>query len=138
MGHFVPMKNLIPLFLFILAIPFASCSSSKNPSYSKYAAQEIQTQNNKTIDLIDRIRRLPGITLRGGIPYFIKSANQISGTATEPLYVLNGYILGNSFESLDQLVDSATVKDIEVLSGSEAGSYGSRGASGVIKITTFQ
>ena len=132
------MKNLIPLFLFILAIPFASCSSSKNPSYSKYAAQEIQTQNNKTIDLIDRIRRLPGITLTGGIPYVIKSANQISGTATEPLYVLNGYILGNSFESLDQLVDSATVKDIEVLSGSEAGSYGSRGASGVIKITTFQ
>jgi outer membrane receptor protein involved in Fe transport len=137
-GHFVLMKNQTSIFLLIILMSFASCSSTKNPSYSKYAAQEIQTQNNKTIDLIDRIRRLPGITLRGGIPYFLKSANQITGTATEPLYVLNGYILGNSFESVNQLVDSATVKDIEALSGSDAGSYGSRGASGVIKITTFQ
>ena len=68
----------------------------------------------------------------------MKSANQISGTATEPLYVLNGFIMGNSFKSLNQLVDSATIKSIDALSGSEAASYGSRAASGVIKITTYQ
>ena len=132
------MKTYIYAFSTILLLLATSCTSSKSPIYSNYASKEIADKNNKTIPLIDRIRRLPGITLRGGIPYFMKSANQISGTATEPLYVLNGYILGNSFESLDQLVDSATIKSINALSGSEAASYGSRGASGVIKITTYQ
>ncbi len=115
-----------------------SCSSSKSSAYNKNLSEEIAENNNKTIPLLDRIRRLPGITLRGGIPYFMKSANQISGTATEPLYIVNGYILGNSFKSLDQLVDSASIKSIDALSSSEAASYGSRAASGVIKITTYK
>ena len=115
-----------------------SCSSSKNTVYNKNLSEEIAEKNNKTIPLLDRIRRLPGITLRGGTPYFMKSANQISGIATEPLYVLNGFILGNSFKSLEQLVDSPTIKSIDALTGSEAAEFGSRGASGVIKVTTYQ
>ncbi len=132
------MKNLAIIFLLIFLSILGGCSSSKNTVYNKNLSEEISKKNNKTIPLLDRIRRLPGITLRGGTPYFMKSANQISGTATEPLYVLNGFILGNSFKSLDQLVDSATIKSIDALSGSEAASYGSRAASGVIKITTYQ
>ena len=132
------MKNLAFIFSLIFLSILGSCTSSKKTAYNKNLTEEIAENNNKTIPLLDRIRRLPGITLRGGTPYFMKSANQISGTATEPLYVLNGFILGNSFKSLDQLVDSATIKSIDALSGSEAASYGSRAASGVIKITTYQ
>ncbi len=132
------MKNLAFIFSLISLSILGSCSSSKNTAYNKNLTEEIAENNNKTIPLLDRIRRLPGITLRGGTPYFMKSANQISGTATEPLYVLNGFILGNSFKSLDQLVDSATIKSIDALTGPEAASYGSRAASGVIKITTYQ
>ncbi|MBO0342293.1 MAG: TonB-dependent receptor plug domain-containing protein [Bacteroidota bacterium] len=131
------MKNLALILSLTFIMMLGSCSSGKTTAYNGNLAEEIADKNNKTIPLLDRIRRLPGITLRGGIPYFMKSANQISGTATEPLYVLNGYILGNSFESLDQLVDSATIKSISALSSSEAASYGSRGGSGVIKITTY-
>lgn len=38
---------------------------------------------------------------------------------------------------LDQLVDSFNVKEIKVLSGPAASEYGSRGANGVIIITTY-
>lgn len=132
------MKNLAFIFSLTFVLILGSCSSSKTTAYNRNLSKEIAEKNNKTIPLLDRVRRLPGITLRGGIPYFMKSANQISGTATEPLYVLNGFIMGNSFKSLNQLVDSATIKSIDALSGSEAASYGSRAASGVIKITTYQ
>ncbi|WP_437399809.1 TonB-dependent receptor plug domain-containing protein [Flagellimonas lutimaris] len=132
------MKNLAFIFFLTFLSILGSCSSSKNTVYNKNLSEEIAEKNNKTIPLLDRIRRLPGITLRGGTPYFMKSANQISGTATEPLYVLNGFILGNSFKSLNQLVDSATIKSIDALTGSEAAEFGSRGASGVIKVTTYQ
>ena len=132
------MKNLGFIFSLTFVLILGSCSSNKTTAYNKNLSKEITEKNNKTIPLLDRVRRLPGITLRGGIPYFMKSANQISGTATEPLYVLNGFIMGNSFKSLNQLVDSATIKSIDALSGSEAASYGSRAASGVIKITTYQ
>lgn len=132
------MKNLTCILSLLVLLTLESCSTGKESLDHQNLSKEISEKNNKNIQLIDRIRRLPGITLRGGTPYFMKFANQISGTATEPLYVLNGFILGNSFKSLDQLVDSATIKKIDALTGSEAAEYGSRGASGVIKITTYQ
>lgn len=54
----------------------------------------------------------------------------------EPLYVLNGYIVGTSFKSIDQIVDNVNVAEIEALYGADASEYGSRGANGVIRITT--
>lgn len=57
--------------------------------------------------------------------------------SSEPLYVLNGYAVGNSFRGIDQLVDNVNVKKVEALTGSDASVYGARGANGVIVITTY-
>jgi len=131
------MKNLLTITSLFLLLLLGSCSASKSSLENSNIDKEIAENNNKNIPLIDRIRRLSGITLRNGVPYFMKSANQIYGTPTEPLYVLNGYPVGNSFNSVDQLINSFNVKKIEAISGSAAAEYGSRGASGVIKITTY-
>jgi TonB-dependent SusC/RagA subfamily outer membrane receptor len=88
---------------------------------------------------LNRIRRLPGITLRSGVPVFTKSSAEINaGGSFEPLYVLNGYPVGNSFRDVDQLVDNVNVEKIEVMSAAESSFYGSRGSNGVILITTQQ
>lgn len=117
-----------------------SCGPSKNAAASNQNLEEtLENKNRVAITLMTRIRRLPGIALRSGVPVFTKNTNSISSfVPIEPLYVLDGYIVGNSFQDIDQLVDNNNVEKIEVLSDSDASFYGSRASNGVIKITTFQ
>ena len=69
----------------------------------------------------------PSILLRG--PKSINAA----GRSQEPLYIVDGVILGSSVADIDAL----DIEEIEVLKGAAAASlYGSRAANGVIQITT--
>jgi TonB-linked SusC/RagA family outer membrane protein len=69
----------------------------------------------------------PSILLRGP-----KSINA-SGRSQEPLYIVDGVILGSSIADIDAL----DIEKIEVLKGAAAASlYGSRAANGVVQITT--
>ncbi|MFD2100423.1 TonB-dependent receptor [Flagellimonas iocasae] len=133
------MRRLLHISFLAFFLIFGSCSSTKAPTTStKNISKELEERNKGNVSLLQRIRQLPGVTLRNNVPYFTKATNQIfGGTPTEPLYVLNGYIVGNSFRSVNQLVDSFNVKKIEAITGSEAAEYGVRGGSGVIKITTY-
>ncbi len=80
---------------------------------------------------------MPGVIIRNGVPLINKMSNSVyEGGSSEPLYVLNDYIVGNSFRDINQLIDNNNVKEIIVLTGSDASEYGSRGAKGVIKIIT--
>lgn len=133
------MKRIQSLFILFAFLSLASCSSSKNTSDQQDLAQELTEKNKGNITLLQRIRQLPGVVVRNGVPYFNKASNSITGAASiEPLYVLDEYIVGNSFHSVNQLVDNFNVKSIEVMTGPEAAAYGSRAASGVIKIKTYK
>lgn len=69
----------------------------------------------------------PTILLRGP-----KSINA-SGRSQEPLYVVDGVILGSALVDLDGL----DIEKVEVVKGAAAASlYGSRAANGVVQITT--
>jgi TonB-linked SusC/RagA family outer membrane protein len=69
----------------------------------------------------------PSILLRG--PTSINA----SGRDQEPLYIVDGVILGSSIVDIDAL----DIESIEVVKGAAAASlYGSRAANGVIQITT--
>ena len=131
------MKSLIYLLACTLFI-FASCGSASGTSASAAEKEKnIEAQNRATISLLDQIRRLPGIVVRNGVPLFVKASNSINNSVQfEPLYVLDGYVVGNSFRDIDQLVNNANIEKIEVLTDSEASFYGARAANGVIKITT--
>jgi hypothetical protein len=134
--------------LLCLCIVLSACGPSKNTSSSDNVSldQSLQTKNRVTISLLNRIRQLPGVIVSNGVPVINKTSNSLYNESTqpgasigssEPLYVLNGYIVGSSFRDIDQLVDNTNVKEIIVLTGSDASEYGSRGAKGVIKIITY-
>lgn len=129
------MKKIALFFALILAF---SCGSNKNTSEGPSNLQaDLDKKNRAAIPLLVQIRQKPGIVIKNGVPALQKADNTFSSAAQEPLYVLNDQILGNSFASVDNLVENFMVKKIEVISGSDASFYGSRGANGVIKITTF-
>ncbi|MBT8298924.1 MAG: Plug domain-containing protein [Maribacter sp.] len=132
------MKKIGLLLFFSVAFMLSSCNSSKTASNTKSDLnKELNEKNKGNISLLERIRRKPGITLRGGVPILNKTANSFNQGNPEPLYVLNSYVVGSSFRSVDQLVDNFNVKEIKVLSGPDASEYGSRGANGVIVIITY-
>ncbi len=138
------MKTYFLLGLFIF---LSACGTSKNASSTDGVSldQSLQDKNRVTVSLLNRIRQIPGVVVRNGVPLINKTSNSLyneptqpgfSGGFAEPLYVLNNYIVGNSFRDIDQLIDNNNVKEIIILTGSDASEYGSRGAKGVIKIIT--
>jgi hypothetical protein len=132
------MKKLSFFVFFLIALMVCSCNSSKSTTVKKSELnKELNEKNKGNVSLLDRIRRKPGIVIRNGVPAINKASNSFSASNTEPLYVLNSYVVGSSFRSVNQLVDSFNVKDIKIVAGAEASEYGSRGANGVIIITTF-
>ena len=132
------MKKSIWLFTFGLLL-VAACGPGKVKSSD---LQDQQADRNRgQLSLFQMIIQKPGVSAVNGNPAIVKAANAVSRQRVlgniEPLYVLNDYIVGNSFRSVNQLVTGFNVKKIEILSGSDASFYGARAASGVIKITTY-
>ena len=131
------MKKISLLLLVFFSILEISCGSTKNTSVVKNDLdKDLMEKNKGNISLLDRIRKKSGIVIRSGVPILNKASNSFSAGNPEPLYVLNSYVVGSSFKSVNQLVDNFNVKEIKVLSGPDAAEYGSRGANGVIIIIT--
>ncbi len=128
--------NLLSFLIFFLAL--VGCGASKpSPERQGTLRESLRDKNRVSFSLLDQIRQIPGITLRHGVPVFVKSTNRIQDdSGFEPLYVLDGYIVGNSFRDADQLVIAASVAEIKTINGPEASFYGSRGANSIIMITT--
>ena len=69
----------------------------------------------------------PSILLRGA------TTINASGRSQEPLFIVDGVILGSSIADIDAM----DIESIEIVKGAAAASlYGSRAASGVVQITT--
>lgn len=130
------------VFLAFIGILLVGCGTSKKSSSKseKSTIAETLTQKNRpNFSLRDQIRQLPGVVIRNGVPVFNKTPGAFTQTTLyEPLYVLDGHVVGNSFSQLDLLVRNIDVDKIEVLDTSDAALYGSRAANGVIKITTLK
>ena len=130
-------KILTVIFIALLSLP-VGCKTSKKITTNGQSGEPIERERTD-ISLLDRIRKKSGVIVRNGVPLLNKSANSFSSEGSqEPLYVVNSQVIGNSFDSVNDLVDSFNVKSIRILSGSEASSYGTQGGNGVIIITTFQ
>lgn len=135
---FVYMKHSVILFLLFFASLFLGCGSSASVGINKpVTANQVEARNNAVIPLITQIRRLPGMALENGVPVFVKGNNSIQGGArSEPLYVVDGIPVANSFRQIQDIVQPVDVASIKAVFGADASFYGSRGASGVILITT--
>ena len=132
------MKHSIILFLLIISSLFIGCGSSgKASTNTSVTANQVEARNNAVIPLVTQIRRLPGMALENGVPVFVKGNNSIQGGArSEPLYVVDGIPVANSFRQIQDIVQPVDVASIKAVFGADASFYGSRGASGVILITT--
>ena len=130
------MKRLFILRLSGLSL--LSCGSSKPAAAGDdpNLEQTLDDKNAAVLPLVNRIQKMPGVTLRGGVPVFIKNASSTTGRPPYPLYVVDGLIVGNSFRTVENIVQPVDVKEIKALTGSDASIYGARGANGVIEITT--
>jgi TonB-dependent SusC/RagA subfamily outer membrane receptor len=74
--------------------------------------------------------QVPGVQVRG-TSIMIRSSN--SATMDEPMFVVDG-VPANSIDN----IDPQNVRSVEVLKGSAASIYGSRGSSGVILINLLK
>jgi TonB-dependent SusC/RagA subfamily outer membrane receptor len=81
-------------------------------------------------DIYEMLRSKPGLVVRGTKVTIQGGASTYSGS-TDPLYIVDGV----EVSSLDVVVPD-NVSRIDVLKGTSAAMYGSRGANGVIVVTT--
>lgn len=155
------LRSILYLFLFYFTIVlFSDCSGSKGTikvreekkpevvdtgyglalekdisQSSSTAQQNEKTPSNKS--LADMLRGVAGVVVTGqgefvkvrigGISSFINS---------DPLYVLNGTVLGSDYAQVTNSINTNDITSIRVLKNAEAGIYGTRGANGVILIRT--
>ena len=132
------MKTYLSLCL-IAVLLCCSCGPTKSTTKDKSSLDtELREKNRANISLLQRIRQKPGIVLQNNVPILNKTTNSFdSGGNQEPLYVLNNQVIGNSFHSVNELIDSYNVKKIVILSGADAAGYGTQASNGVIKITSY-
>lgn len=79
--------------------------------------------------------RVPGLSVRkvgGSYKYIIRGINSINAS-TDPLFVVDGATVTDI-----SFLDPRDVKSVEVLKDASASIYGTRGACGVILITTYR
>lgn len=149
--------------LLLVAITFAACTSSRNTASSRQSpptqmvdsgysmgAARNTNQSNVTVNpntdrpsnvsLNELIARLPGVRSQGGrgayAKFVVDGASGSFMSGTDPLFVVNGNVIGTDFSNVYTLVNPNDVVSVSVLKGPDASIYGSRGSNGVILIRT--
>ena len=107
----------------------ASEGGSGRDSANVITAEEVAAYTGHSLsELI--ITEVAGVTRSRDGSLNIRGSTSFQG-GTEPLYVLDGVPLSG-----EPVVNIKDIEEIEVLKGSDASMYGTRGANGVILITT--
>ena len=140
------MKTYTFLFSIALAVGLSACSPkvqdavSSDPAASDLDAKEMKIDKrelNPEFALETYLRRTPGVTLQGSgnnAKVTIRGVNSFTQN-TEPLFVINGNPVGNTYSRAANVVRGMEIKSVRVLKGSDASLYGVRGSGGVVIIT---
>jgi len=149
--------------LLLAVIMFTACSSTKNTvspnegpavqtvdgGYEMLSSENTNQANimvspneNKpsNLSLTEMLQRLPGVRLAGGrgayARFVVDGASGSFMSGSDPLFVVDGSVIGTDYSSVYTLVNPIKVTSVSVLKGPDASIYGSRGANGVILIRT--
>ncbi len=127
------MKMRGAIFLFCLLM--TSCVSSHRGQQTALTGPE---HFARYTNLADALRGYPGLIVSGAGEYAkVQVRSHTSTVQSEPLYVLDGFPVGNHYVRANQMVDMAQVKSVQVLRrATELTTYGDQGAGGVILINT--
>lgn len=137
------MRAVIVLFLFA-GFFLSGCSAPKSTvspadlqdATAVKSTNETEVDAASGVDLGSFLRRLPGVSVRGNGP---DAQVQIRGTSSfgagsDPLFVVEGTILGNNYSQLFTTIDVNEIKSVRVLkNASETAAYGLQGGNGVLE-----
>lgn len=135
---FIPL--VISLFLICTACSTSGQTSDREQSVS--SAEGSPTVSSDSRDtyrtLADFLQRVPGVQVTGPShnPSIKVRGSASFMTNTDPLYVVDGNVMGNSYSQVNNMINVRDIDNVRVLMGSDASIYGVRGANGVILITT--
>lgn len=134
------MKRLTALFVLLTALVFAGCSSVGTAVSDESGRPEgsISDDMNYYRSLADFLENVPGVNVQGSGNNAYVTIRGISSfnTTNEPLYVIDGHSIGNSYIEANRIVTPTDIDYVRVLKGPDAAIYGVRGANGVIEIVT--
>ncbi|NND09074.1 MAG: TonB-dependent receptor plug domain-containing protein [Saprospiraceae bacterium] len=125
------------LFAIVCMLVVSSCYTSEKAVQYDKDGNMVDANVQGMRQLIDYIRLQPGVEVRGGATNpiaIIRGAKSFSGE-NEPIYVVDGIIVGNSYREAVSSVDIFNIETVTVVTPPRAGKYGARGQDGVIEIT---
>lgn len=129
------MNYIVGLLAVLLAV---GCTTSKNTQSDDVAYEKRKQDFKGQRQLIDYLRREPGVEVRGGgnnILVLVRGVKSITGD-NNPLYVVDGVQMGSDYNQVAALADRFAIENVIVLPPPRSGRYGSLGQNGVIEITT--
>ncbi len=115
--------------IFIFSIFLSACDATSDTTKTPRVKPEI----NYNV-LADLLRNQPGIIVNGSgnnVSIIIRGNRSIVSN-NEPLFVLDGNIIGNTYAEASNGIDPNQIGSVSVLTPANAGIYGSRGSNGVI------
>ena len=122
------------IFILLLCLGMSTwyCTSTRTAA----SPEKTKTDEPAFRELADLLRKEPGLDVKGSAPNYRINirGKQAFLTSSEPLFVIDGIAVGNSYAQAANMINITDIQDIKVLKGSEATSWGSRGANGVIEI----
>ena len=144
------MIKKAPSVLVILLSLIVSCNTTNDTVVLKNKNTEVKkidedgnkkhvNSENVELTLINQLKKIGGVSVSGSGSDVVISIRGLSSInlRNDSLFVLNDQIVDGGYAAIVNLIDPSEIKHIEVLkNASEISYYGSRGANGIIKITT--
>lgn len=133
----VGVKVIAGVFLIGAMVGCASSGTSSGEASTEVKSHVAENEDNLTLE--DYLRRLGGVQVRGtgyNLRVTIRGKMSVTDPDEQPLFVLNGQEVGNSYAQVARLVSSQDIKSVEAIPTSQASGYGMEGGAGVIKIVT--
>jgi len=132
------MKKLHTLSLTLVVAFFLASCASGGASAPKSGDSEKDYSNYTS--LIQVLRSVPGVQVSGTLsnPNIVLRGGGSGGVNNlQPLFVIDGQLVGTSYEQANALVAPDNIKSVRALTGLAATNrYGQEGGGGVILITT--
>lgn len=109
-------------------------SVKKSEATSPVSEEEVK---EASMSLSDYLRRIPGVYVQGrgeNATVMVRGYGSLEANH-EPLFIVNGSIMGNSYSQVARMIDSNDIKSVSVLKDvSSTSVYGMQGQNGVILI----
>ena len=121
------------VFILFIGLCVSTACQSPRAGLSNYDTSPFQRYRN----LADALRIYGGITVSGtGLNQKV-TLSRNGAAQVEPLFIVNGFSLGNNYQAVNRSINMAEVQQIKVLRNlNELAQYGAQSHGGVILITT--